>query len=132
MLVERTKASVTKIAGIFFYPGMNKIKPQDEKAVNESPVFQSQVAAGLMKIVEIKKAAEAEIASDKETDEDPKANDETTTDIGEMTAADARKVIRKTLILSDLKAMKSGEKRGSVLDAIDKQIQKLKEAGEGK
>lgn len=52
MIVKRTKSNVTKIAGVFFKPGVNRIdNPKDVEALNANDVFNFEVEKGFLVVV---------------------------------------------------------------------------------
>lgn len=122
MIVKRNKASVTKIEGIFFYPGNNIVKKEDEDKLNKNEYFQQLLETKIngQPVHEIVIEGETKTVLDKE-------GNEVESDFAGLNAKEAIKVIKSTYSIPALEKLAETEERTSVIKAIDKQIKIIRE-----
>jgi len=132
MILKWNKASVTKIAGQFIYPGVNNLPDDKRDEILKSPWVKEkmEMSPPIIEIIEKTKEKPAVPVQGSGTNvvEEPtkeSVDDEVTDDITEMSVKDAISVVKETLILADLEEMKKKETRKSVSKVIDKQIEIL-------
>lgn len=120
MLVRRHRPNIFTIAGVTFYPGITEIKGKDIDTVKSHRSWKAQLDAGVME----------------EVSADDVKRKEKTSDIAEMSANEAIKVVRETYAIPVLQDMHDREtdKKGrvSVLNAIRDQIAEIKKPPEKK
>lgn len=119
MIIDRTKPSVTKIGGMFIYPGKNVIKKEDEAKVKKDPAFQANIDAGMIKIVDIHD-------QDGKADDAGSATEGKAAEIAELSTKEAIEIIKGVLSIPELEEIAAGEDRKAVLKAIKKQIEEIK------
>lgn len=120
MLVRRNRPNIFVIAGVRFFPGITEVRDKDIDTVKSHKSWKAQLEAGVME----------EVTAD---DVQKKGK---TTDIAEMSANDAIKVIRETYAIPVLQDMHQREtdkrSRSSVLKACLDQIEEIKKPPEKK
>lgn len=114
MLVRRKMPNIFCIAGVRFFPGITEVRDRDIDTVKAHKSWKSQLEAGVMEEV---------------TADDVKRKGKTT-DVAEMGANDAIRVIRETYAIPVLQDMHQRETdkraRSSVLKACLDQIEEIK------
>lgn len=127
MIVKRNKANVTIICGRFFYPGVNVIKPEDEKKFEDNETFVSLLS------IKINGLPIHEIVSEGESTEvvDKKSGKTVKSDLAGMNATNAVEVVKDTLDIPTLESWIDTEDRKTVLKAINAQIEVIKSGGSG-
>ena len=122
MIVKRNKASITKIEGKFFYPGNNVINKENEEKFTKNEYFQQLLEAKVngVPVHEIVAEGEAKVISSEKG--------EVYSDLAGMNAKNAIKIVKETYSIPALDKMAEEEDRSSVIRAIDKRIDKIREA----
>lgn len=114
MIVRLTRPSVLIIEGIMLFVGINILNSEDSEKLEKSPVFKEQLSNGLLKIVKEKKATDGY---------------EKTTDEPQIPSSTKEKIelVKESYSYDALDALAEGETRKSVLKAIEKQKEILRE-----
>ena len=122
MIVKRNKPSITKIEGIFFYPGNNIIKKEDEDKLNKNEYFQHLLKTKIVgqPVHEIVVEGETKTVTDQE-------GNEVESEFAGLNAKEAIKVIKSTYSIPALEKLAETEERSSVIKAIDRQIKIIRE-----
>ena len=122
LLIRRNKANLFRIGKHVFFPGVTEFKNQDDiREIQAHPSYQSLLDNKVHEVVESKSQA---------------APEKTTSDITEMNARDAIKVVSDTYaipVLIDMHQSETDNKsRKSVIDSIADQIADIKAPPEKK
>jgi len=141
MIIERIKPSVTKIAGVFVFPGVNIISNEDAPRFLADPSFKENVEAGTIKIIDKHHdAVETNPDKPKPTESAPATTPapdaglfdqnkiiNKAAQLAKMTVEACFKVIKKMYLVPELEAILKLEKRKKVQIAIQKQIDIVRE-----
>lgn len=123
MIVRRNMPCVTKICGLFIYPGINVFTKEQADKLEESDVFTN--------LLNVRVAGEPihEIIVDSNDEKPSNVLEETVEkDLSSLSVKQAVDVVENTYSASILTHMKSKEKRTGVLNAIKKQIDVLSDS----
>jgi hypothetical protein len=116
MLVNNTRAFVTFCGPVRFLPGVNTVDKEGVRYLETDKSFKERCDLGILKLID---------PSGNETKE--VADQVKALTIDQLNATEACKVVKGVLDRVELMRLREGEKRATVLAAIEVQLKKMNE-----
>lgn len=118
--LEYKQPRLFKVGPVRFYPGVNWLKQEDWDLIKDHPKLDALFKSGEFAFVAGGEPKESGVDEPAKGD-----NGEFQNPLEGMSASEAKEAVLKTLDITLLEQLKAVETRKTVLDAIEKQIEKL-------